>query len=87
MEVCGGRASTRTNLQIHFMHRHIRDTISILEEVDPPPTPLPCMCDMFIPWAEMNNLHPTNMLCSRGDDRKRQRLADEEANAEVEAAL
>ena len=29
---CEGRATTRTNLRIDFMHRHVRDAVVILEE-------------------------------------------------------
>ena len=29
---CGGRASTRMAMRVHFWHRHARDTVVILEE-------------------------------------------------------
>ena len=33
---CLGGASNWTNLQVHFLHRHVRDTIVILEEGNQP---------------------------------------------------
>ena len=32
VEVCEGRATTRTSLRIHFLRHHVRYTIVILEE-------------------------------------------------------
>ena len=42
-----GGGTNRTNLQVHFMHCHVRDTIVILEEGN---RPYPCFptCDMFV---------------------------------------
>ena len=39
VEGCPGRAVTRTAMRVHFLHRHVRDTVVILEEVTPPPHP------------------------------------------------
>ena len=36
VEVCLGRAATRTSMQVHFLHRHVLDTVVILEEGNPP---------------------------------------------------
>ena len=45
----GGRVTAYTNFRIHFVHRHVQDTVVILEEGN---RPHPCFlaCDMFIPW-------------------------------------
>ena len=32
VEGCPGRAATRTAIRVHFLHRHVRDTVVILEE-------------------------------------------------------
>ena len=32
VEGCPGGATNRTNLRVHFAHRHVWDTIVILEE-------------------------------------------------------
>ena len=36
VEGCLGGASNWTNLQVHFLHRHVWDTIVILEEGNQP---------------------------------------------------
>ena len=38
VEGCSGRASTRTAMKVHFWNRHVRDTMVILEEGNPPPS-------------------------------------------------
>ena len=47
----------RTNLQIHFIHRHVQYTVVILEEGNSP-HPLCPACDMFVPWSALNLCHP-----------------------------
>ena len=32
VEGCSGLASTQTAMRVHFCHRHVRDTVVILEE-------------------------------------------------------
>ena len=47
VKVCRGRMTTRTNLRIHFVHRHMWDTIVILEEgnrTPPSDIPVTCLC-------------------------------------------
>ena len=34
VEGCPGRAAMRTAMRVHFMHRHVLDTVVILEEVN-----------------------------------------------------
>ena len=36
LEGCLGVASNGTNLQVHFAHRHVRDTLVVLEESNLP---------------------------------------------------
>ena len=38
LEACQGQVVTRTAMQVHFIHRHIMDTVVILEEGNPVPT-------------------------------------------------
>ena len=75
---CEGRATTRTNLQIHFVYRHVRDTVVIMEEVN---HPYPCCpaCEIFVSWATLNRRHPATALCARGSERKIRRLVEEES--------
>ena len=44
---CSCWASTRTAMRVHFWHRHIRDTVVILEEGNLP-HPLCLLCDMLV---------------------------------------
>ena len=68
----------RTNLRIQFVHRHIRDTLVILEEGNHP-HPRCLNCDVFVPWAALNRRHPTTVLCIWGADWKNRILIEEEA--------
>ena len=43
IEGCPGRAATRTVMQVHFFHRHVRDTVIILDEGNQPPPTVPPM--------------------------------------------
>ena len=83
---CLGGASSRTNLRIHFAHRHVRDTIAILEKVSRPYPRCP-QCDMFVPQKALNFRHLTTALCRRLMERKWRRLAEEEAWDGTEGAL
>ena len=47
---CERRARTHTNLQINFVHRHVQETIVILEEGNRP-LPRLSSSNMFLPWA------------------------------------
>ena len=47
VEGCLGGASNRTNLRVHFTHRHAQDTIVILEEGNLPYPRCP-KCNMFV---------------------------------------
>ena len=70
--------TSRSNLQIHFVHHHVRDTIVILEEGNLPHPRCPD-CDMFVPWTELKFQHPTTIICARWAEQKLRRLAEEEA--------
>ena len=70
---------TRTKLRIHFVHRHVRDTVVITEEGNHPhPHPRCPAYEMVLPWAVLNCRHPAMSLCVRGAERKRRRLEEEE---------
>ena len=57
----------RTNLRIQFVHRHIRDTLVILEEGNCN-HPQCLYCDMFVLWVALNRSHLTTILCTQGAD-------------------
>ena len=83
---CKGRATTRTNLRINFLHCHVRYTIVILEEGNCPHPHCPA-CDMSIPWSALNRRHPSLDLYARENDRKRRILAEEEVRVGATMAL
>ena len=53
---CRGRGTIQDNLRIHFVHRHVRDKIVILEEGNHLHPQLP-NCDIFLPWLELDKRH------------------------------
>ena len=83
---CLGGASSRTNLRIHFEHRHVRDVIVILQEGNLTYPRCP-QCDMFVPQKALNGRHLTTALCRWGVERKWRCLSEEEAREGTEMAL
>ena len=86
VEGCPVRAGTRTAMSVHFWRRHVRDTIIILEEGNPP-HPICENCDMFVPWRVLNGRHKSATMCKRGAERKRRRLAEAEIRESTEMAF
>ena len=70
-------AASRTNLRVHFIHRHVQDMIVILKEGK---IPHPCCnrCNILVPWGALNRSYPTMALYRRGKDWKRQDLDEKE---------
>ena len=64
-------------MKVYFWHRHVRDTVAILKEGNPPHPRFP-LCDMLVPWKVLNGTHRHTAQCNRGAERKRQILAVEE---------
>ena len=73
VEGCSGRVSRRTAMRVHFCHRHVRDTVVILEESNLPHPRLP-LCGILVPWKSLNGTHRLTAQCNRGAERKRRRL-------------
>ena len=69
-----------------FFHRHLWDTVIILEErkLVHPRCP---RCDMLFPWCALNRSHLATAQCSKGAERKRQRLAEEELQENAERSF
>jgi hypothetical protein len=76
VEGCPGSATSWANFRRHFMHRHFRDVIVILEEG---PLPRCKRCGMHVRLGASAARHFNSDLCRKGVDRNRQRLDDEEA--------
>ena len=70
VEGCRGSASSRTNLRVHFSHRHSKYSIVILEEGNQPHPQCP-QCEMFVPQEALNSAHQTSAMCQCGLERKR----------------
>ena len=69
-----------TNLWIHFLYRHVRDMVAIMEEGNLP-NPHCMACDMFVPWAALNRRHPETSLCLWGSETKKRCLVEEKARS------
>ena len=74
---CSGRALMRTAMRVHFCHRHVRDTVVILEEVNLPHPWCP-LCDMLVMCKTLNLTHRCTAQCTRGAEQRRRQLAAEE---------
>ena len=81
-----GRATTRTAIQVHFLHRHILDTVVSLEEGNLPHPRCP-RCDMLVSWQALNGRHPAAAHCARGAEQKRQWLAEVDLRDILERAF
>ena len=44
-------------------------------------------CDMFVPWRALNGRHKSIMMCKRGAERKRRRLAEAEIRESTDMAF
>ena len=62
-----GGVTSLTNLWVHFLHRHIKDTIVILEEGNQP-YPHWNKCEMFFSQRSLNGRHPSTALCQPGGE-------------------
>ena len=86
VEGCPERATTRTAMQVHFLHRHVLDTVVILEEGNLP-HPWCTRCDILVPRRALKGRHPNTAQCARGGERKRQRLAEADLRDSSESAF
>ena len=86
MEGCTGRVVTRTEIQVHFMHWHVLDTVVILEEVNIHHPRCP-RCIMLFPCHTLNRSHPATVQCAIGAERTIRRLAEEELRGISERAF
>ena len=62
---CPGRLSTRTAMRVHFVHRHVLNTVVILEEGNLPHSRY-YQCDMLVPRRDLNRRHPGTAQCKKG---------------------
>ena len=68
---------------VHFVHRHVLDTVVILEEGNFH-HPRCTRCDMMVPRQALNRRHLGTSQCKKGADRERRRLAEAETRESAE---
>ena len=83
---CPGRVATRTEMRVHFLHRHVLDIVVILEEGNSP-HPRCARCNMLVPRRALNRWHPGTAQCNKGAEQKRRRLAEAETRESMERAF
>ena len=52
-------------MRVHFLHRHVLETVVIMEEVNLP-HPWCTLCNMLFPRRALNGRHPATAQCTRG---------------------
>ena len=77
MEGCPGVLATRAAMWVHFVHRHVHDTVVILEEGNLPLPRCP-RCDLQVSRKALNERHLESSQCKTGTERKRRRLSEAE---------
>ena len=73
-------------LQVHFLHRNVRDTVIILEQGNLH-HPQCTRCDMLVTWADLNGRHPNTAQWAKGADQKRCRMEVDEMQSSTERAF
>ena len=81
-----GEMETRTAMRVHFLHRHVLDTVVILDEGNSP-HPRCAKCDMQVPCRALNGRHLGTTKCEKGAERKRRWLAETETRENSERAF
>ena len=74
VEGCPGVSEKRAAMRVHFVHRHIHNTVVILEEGNLTLPRCP-RCDLQVPRRALNGRHLGKNQCRTGADRKIRRLA------------
>ena len=70
-------------MRVHLVHRHVLDTMVILEEGNFPHQRCD-RCDMQVLRRVLNGRHPGTAQCHKGAERKRRLLADMETRESTE---
>ena len=75
--------ATRAVMWVHFLHRHVLDTMVNLEEGNSP-HPWCARCNIQFPRRALNGRHLGTAQCLKGAERKRRRLAEAETRENSE---
>ena len=73
-------------MRVHFVHRHVQDTVVMLEEGNLPHPGFP-RCDLQVPRKVLNGRHLGTAQCKKGAERKRRWLAETETWDNLERAF
>ena len=73
-------------MRVHFVHRHVQDTVVILEEGNLPLPRCP-RCDLQVSRKALNGRHLETNPCRTGAERKNRRLAAAEGEAATERSF
>ena len=73
-------------MRAHFVHRHVHNTVVMLEEGNLPLPRCP-RCDLQVPRKALNWHHLGTFQCKKGVERKRRRLAETETRENAERAF
>ena len=73
-------------MRVHFVHRHVQDTVVMLDEGSYP-HPRCTRCDMQVPRQALNGHHLGTAQCAKGAERKRRWLANTETRENLERAF
>ena len=73
-------------MRVHFLHRHVLDTVVLMEEVNLP-HPRCTQCNILFPRRALNGRHPATAQCARGAERKRRGIAEEELGESLKRAF
>ena len=68
VEGCLGVLATRAAMRVHFVHRHVHDTVVILEEGNLP-LPLCPWCYLQVSRKALNGRHLETSQCRTGMER------------------
>ena len=86
VEGCPWKMATRTAMQVYFVHRHVLNTVVMLEE-GKFHHPRCAKCYMQVPRRALNGSHPGTAQCAKGAKRKRQRLTEKNMRENSEWAF
>ena len=71
---------------VHFLHRHVWDTVVILEEGNLPHPRFP-LCNILVTWRSLNGMNRLTVQFKKGAEKKRPRLVSEEERAVISRAF
>ena len=86
VEGCPGVSETRAAMRVHFVHRHVHNTVVILEEGNLP-LPRSPRCDLQVYRKALNERHLETNQCKKGAERKQRRTAAAEVDTTSEKAF